>query len=397
MQPVKLTIYGSYWDSQIYSGEFILFDLDAKVRRIDWRSLVDEYADYNKDIQTAIRVAFSDSDLFYNPKVKKILSDPQIEFPIKHQLNSLSSRSIDLGNIDLNKHCRLDSSPFDFLPTDTEVYYSTIFAAGDEGLYSVPKHKNLETTESIKHHDARILQVKASDKVTAVAAAAGDDGLFEFAFRKDEYDVLDDARTLAKRPCSACDWSFQSIMGWSSNNSFLVNFRDEINPQDKNKSRTFDRIVETSEIFQDFDKIFGETGLSWGCREKIYRIVNNKVEVSNYEPNIKKRTSKQNESIVKMFDRHGDFSLDFNGNDVIATGTAPFGTVFELEDSLIVFRSDGGIEKFNGSPVHWRVFSRSEHYSNQLHIIYDDRIEIISFVHDYFVNQDTKLSGFKRG
>ena len=38
-----------------------------------------------------------------------------------------------------------------------------------------------------------------------------------------------------------------------------------------------------------------------------------------------------------------------------------------------------------------------EHYSNQLHIIYDDRLEIISFVHDYFVDQTSKLSGFRRG
>ncbi len=47
--------------------------------------------------------------------------------------------------------------------------------------------------------------------------------------------------------------------------------------------------------------------------------------------------------------------------------------------------------------MHWRVFPRSDHYSNQLHIIYDDRLEIVSFVHDYFVDQSSKLSGFKRG
>ena len=40
MQPVKLTIEGVYWDSQIYSGEMLLFDADGAVHRIDWRGLL---------------------------------------------------------------------------------------------------------------------------------------------------------------------------------------------------------------------------------------------------------------------------------------------------------------------------------------------------------------------
>jgi len=50
-----------------------------------------------------------------------------------------------------------------------------------------------------------------------------------------------------------------------------------------------------------------------------------------------------------------------------------------------------------GESVHWRVFPRSENYSNQLHIIYEDHIQIVSFVHDYFVDQSQKLLGFARG
>ena len=46
-----------------------------------------------------------------------------------------------------------------------------------------------------------------------------------------------------------------------------------------------------------------------------------------------------------------------------------------------------------GEPVRWRIFPRSTNFTNQLHIIYDDRIEILSFVHDYFVNQKSKLAG----
>ncbi|MCY1458289.1 hypothetical protein D9M71_756600 [compost metagenome] len=67
-----------------------------------------------------------------------------------------------------------------------------------------------------------------------------------------------------------------------------------------------------------------------------------------------------------------------------------------MEDRIMVLRSDGFSEVFNGTPIHWRVFPRSEHYSNQLHIVYEDALEIISFTHDYFVDQDKKMFGFAK-
>ena len=43
--------------------------------------------------------------------------------------------------------------------------------------------------------------------------------------------------------------------------------------------------------------------------------------------------------------------------------------------------------------VRWRVFPRSKHYVNHLHVILDDRIEIYSFNNDYFVDQRSKKAG----
>ena len=72
---------------------------------------------------------------------------------------------------------------------------------------------------------------------------------------------------------------------------------------------------------------------------------------------------------------------------------AHFGVVIELEDSLLVLRSDEAIERIEGEVVSWRVFPRSRKYVNQLHVIYEDRLEIWCFLHDYFQNQDTKFYG----
>jgi len=402
MHSVKLTIEGTYWDSQIYSGELVLFDAEGGIHRIEWRDVIDQMAERNASIQTALRVAFSDSDLFYNPKVRKILCDPIIESPIKKQLKELATLAITANQLEWSSHWKTESSPFPFLPIDTDIYYHHILAGGDEGLFSVPKSRatagKLFGKSLFKHHDARFFQIRASDRFTAVAAAAGDDGLFEFAFSRADEDVLNKSRRLAERSCSACDWAFQSVMGWTTEGAFFASFKDEKDPTTKRSIRSFDRIVEPSEMFGEEMSISSSPRIVWGCREKVYRISNHQIDVANYSPrSAKSKKNAESKEVGKLFTQRGKFDLNFDASTAIATGTAPFGTVLEFDDRLVVLRSDGVVDVFDGEPVHWRVFPRSDHYSNQLHIIYDDRLEVISFVHDYFVDQSEKLSGFVRG
>lgn len=402
MHSVKLTIEGTYWDSQIYSGELMLFDYDGGVHRIDWRNVIDSIAEKNPLIQTAIRVAFADSDLFYNPKVRKILCDPQIEIPIKLQLQNLATIDTHATSTDWKEHWRTEETPFNFLPTDIDIYYNQIFAGGDEGLFSTPRSglsgNRFSGKKTTKHHDARIFQVRASDRHTAVAAAAGNDGLFEFAFNRSESDVLEKHTLLSPRDCNACEWAFQSVMGWTSTNAFLASFKQEKVPQTRQVIRSFDRIVEASEMFGEDGNGGNALGFTWGSREKVYRISASGIEVANYKPEDLK-TKKKNAVIqqLPLFTKIGSLKLDFNATNVIATGTAPFGTVLEFEDRIVVMRSDSQVDEFPGEPVHWRIFPRSELYSNQLHIVYEDHLLVVSFVHDYFVDQGSKLSGFTRG
>lgn len=229
MQPVKIVIEGGYWDSQIYSGELILLDANGALHKIDWRQAVDSIASQNGTVQTALRVAFSDSDLFYNPKVRKILTDPQIAAPIKGQLAELANLQLSTSQRYWGRYWAVEESPFKFLPTDTEIYYSQFFAAGNLGLFSTTRSaagSKRKSAQVIKHHDGRTFQIRASDSHTALAAAAGDDGLFEFSYRRDENDVLDTGKLLAPRPCKACDWAFQSVMGWADEGAFMAAFKE---------------------------------------------------------------------------------------------------------------------------------------------------------------------------
>lgn len=81
---------------------------------------------------------------------------------------------------------------------------------------------------------------------------------------------------------------------------------------------------------------------------------------------------------------------------LISAQTGVFGTVMEFDSGLFVIDTLNEIWEFPGDPVRWRLFPRSKFYENQLHVIYDDYIEIFSFNQDYLANQETKVTGSYR-
>lgn len=388
MRPVTLRIDGVFWDSHIYSSHLTLFDFDGAIHNLHWDGAIDSIATTNQTVQTAFRVSFSDGDLFYNPKVRKILKDPSISPIIKNQLASLAELDITVSLDKWKDYLVTSDSPFDFLPTDTEFYYNVIFAGSDEGLFSTANSFN--SRKAKKHFDGGVLKINASDRHTALAVAAGSDGLFEFAYKDEPTSILGKESLLNDTPCSSCEWAFQSVIGWSNEDAFLATFREEKSKDSNKKSRSFDRVVGSNEIFTPYND--NESGYIWGSREKLYRIKKGGIDVKHYSPKISKKSKYKEE-----FAFDGEIYLpSISPENVIATGTAPFGTVIETDDSLIVLRSDGGFEEYKGDIVHWRIFPRSEHYNNQLHIIFEDYLLVVSFVHDYFVDQEAKLSGFSR-
>ncbi len=397
MRSVKITLQGSFWDSQLYSNEIILFTDDGSVVRSDWRMAIDHVADQYKDVRTALRVAFMDGDLFYNDKVRKILLDPALAKPIKKQLDDLADGS---WHVDLTRapgYFR-NESPFDFVPTDTDIYYNTVIASGDEGLFTcLRSHLGRRNPKfhADKHHDARFLQVRASDRNTAVAAAAGTDGLMEFGFDKfKKTSELGREKQLAKRPCSACEWAFQSVIGWSEESAFIASFKEERMQGSAMKIRMPERVIDFAEFFGQPSG--SDESFAWGSREKFYRMDGDEVVVvERRDEHARKKSLSESTGEFKVIGKARNSG--FNGSDVIATGTAPFGSVIEYSDRLVVIRSDGEIEFFEGELVHWRIFPRSSHFSNQLHLIYDHHMEVVSFVHDYFVDQSDKKFGFSRG
>ena len=144
--------------------------------------------------------------------------------------------------------------------------------------------------------------------------------------------------------------------------------------------REFKGIVDASNIFHT-------RGYSWANHDKIYQAADGRINARKYNPYAA--------DPVDRFVSLGTLELAAWKGDVVSAGVAVFGTIVECDNAIVIMLSDGRNLTIDGEPVRWRVFPRSKHYENQLHIIRDQALEIWSFNHDYFVDQTSKKSGVR--
>jgi hypothetical protein len=65
--------------------------------------------------------------------------------------------------------------------------------------------------------------------------------------------------------------------------------------------------------------------------------------------------------------------------EILSGLSTPFGIVVECEYALVVSFSSSSFINIAGDVIKWRVFPNSKQYLNDLHVIFDDYIEIYCF------------------
>ena len=379
MPPLKLIIPGRYWDSQIYRGRLHLFGMDGELLTLDWDKLV-ERLQVRDDLKLAVQSAFQRSDYLYGVAATGIFHDAEIREIMSRRFGSLSQTSLEVSRREIDgTRLGCQDNRFPFPHADSEIYYrrlyvssrNGVFAAGCGGATKYPVSTRVEPLSEMP-----VSAVRASYR--SLALAAGEEGLWQY-----DLDHFGDGPRIdhvASQHCSECQWVFHSIYGSSPDGSGVLAFYRKA-PTDWS-DRTLDRVIPDIEIFSGFEEPAGE--YSWAAQDKICQVANGSIRVARYEP-------WNEENPLRGI---GTLPLARRGETVVSAKVALFGTVVELDSGLVVICSDGTTLEVHGEPVSWRVFPRSRHYENHLHVIHDDRLEVLSFNHDYLVDQNTKVSGF---
>ncbi len=375
MQPLKLTIAGSFWDSQIYAGRLYLFTDAGAIRTLDWDSVVSEWR-VDQRLRLAMECAFRRSDYLYASEFSLLLHDPEIKEIILSKFNELGARELILDTRDNEGLVGEQDTPFPFPHSDSIIYRSQMYIGASVGLFRATCDKRTVrpvSTKPEKKWDGPSLSIAAS--YGEIAVAAGDYGLFEVPVQPLNARA---PRVTLEKSCNKCSWNFQSIYCTGPEQSGWMAEFEKI----KKEGEGFTARRFTKELSSE--DIFGEQGFTWSQQDKMYLATTDALKVARYVPWLDKdqRLVRYREAIP--LPRKGE---------VLAGAVANFGTVLEYEDSISVLQSDNDVFNIPGDPVAWRIFPKSKHYENQLHVIFEDRLEIYSFNHDYFLDQDSKKLG----
>ena len=404
--PLRLVLEGQFWDSQIYMGKLYLFTIDGRVHTVEWDRLISEFA-VPADLALPMQCAFNRSDYLYENQRDLTHQDPQVREVIQNKFVRLAKhhqvpRAADWRYYLVNTK----DTPFPFPHIDATIYMKGFFSVCETGVYVIPvndlqsksKSKVGKKGQALRLWDCPVISVDAS--YGALALAAGPEGLFEFDL--DDWVSGDprNAKPVNKGHCSDCSWAYYSIMGSSHKQGgiFLEYVTEEngngpITTKDFEPSNLGRSWREAPKLHRRFDvartpeEIFDQKGYCWGGMDKICQANEGTMTVARYSPWEDDKTER-----LRVLNR---INLGpWKGNPLYGA-VAPFGSIIELDRCIVVVRSDDEIFTIPGTPVNWRVFNRSKQYENQLHVIYENRLEVYSFNHDYFIDQKEKFSGIR--
>lgn len=385
MQPAKISIKGDFIDSQIYRGRLYLWTMEGTLCTYDWNKLVDSLINDEKE-SLAYTFTFRDGHYLYKHSLTEIFEDEDFRNLLQQKMDAVS------GKIHIVNHKQLanflikeQDVPGGEIPTDTEIYDSKLYFINDKGLHVATAHRkegNPVSSKPTKLWDCKLLSIKAN-RYPQIALSAGEEGLFELNIgmktyrpgRHEEKNIV----SINNRHSSFANYNHLSIYSSSlSGSSYMAYYLWET------EGNNFYREYKT-EYNQDviFDK---KQGLSWGAGDKIYLANKSGIDIVRFSNN------KKNLEENKTFQYLDHYKKNIN-KEIIGGSAAYFGNIVEFIDGLWVVRSDGEITKVNKPVTRWRIFPRSINYENQLHVILDNKLDIYSFNHDYFISQMDKTMG----
>lgn len=405
MEPLRLVVPGQFVDSQIYKGLLYLWCLDGSLWVLDWQEVIQAIRVPGR-LELARDCGFLWSHLLYGQK--RLLLDAEMHQVLRRKFDDLARQVLEVDQISLVRATRRKiANPFPFPHSDCLLYSDHLYVSGKAGVAASWVGGQSEAA-SFPASPTRLWGgpiIGLSAGRLRVALSASSDGLFEIPALKrgwHGYSTEDGAR-ISALPSSSTRQAFASLFSTSPLHGGYFVYRiqrrsltDSVAeagaaratsfdlPDDAAEPRSFPGELQTVGV-ETAERLFARRAFSWGSQDKLCQIDRGKLRLIRYSP----RKKYDQLSAVE------EVAIPAQDVEPISADSALFGFVLEHDDHLLVLRSEGDPYRIEGEPIHWRVFPRSKHYENQLHVIREECLEVFSFNHDFFVDQKTKVFGLE--
>jgi hypothetical protein len=383
-QPIRITLLGKYWDSQIYSGTLYLFNRDGGLTILNWDRFV-QALPISEELRFVAEAVLLGNDRFYSEDIHRLIQDPEIRPVILDKIRRLR-RTCEDQEFSPALFSSTATNPLPFPHNDSEVYYGQLYVGTTSGVFRLSREQSRSRAKTASRvTDAPALDI--ASKYSVMAIAAGEEGLLETQL-VDETDKR--TSRVADKRCISCEWSYASLVCSDDTHSLFVAAFARV-PEDivagptgrrKRYVRRFEGVITGAQLFGP--SMDPEETMCWGAKDKLYSYRSGNIQIVRNRSNGRASFSApQSRSLV----------VEANSAGFVTARAAPFGSVLEFDDRLVVLFSSGELHTLAGEPVNWRVFPQSRKYVSHLHVVYEDRIEILAFVHDYFLSENERFFG----
>jgi hypothetical protein len=406
LNPLRIVLPGRYFDSRVYRGRLYLWDMDGSLRVFNWNRLLDSLA-IEPRLRLALECGFKRSDWLYGASLGQsvFFLDDEIRTVLFGKFADLARSPIEVTRSQLQRaEVKIRGKALPFPHSGCLLYAGRLHVCSPEGVVSTGRHHNghPDFSRLDRRWDCPVVGLSAG--YGSLALSAGNEGLWELSTTPEE--PFDIPRLLTPFHSSSSHWTFFSIFSSSHEGAgYLVDF-DLQKPSrsapgagrpadqdwrlagmlaepevERHSERSYRALLREEELFH-------HASFSWGLQEKLCQVTAGEVRIIRYSP-----WGRQGEERFEPLGRVPFAS--FPDESPIAADSALFGFLLEFDEGLLVLKSTGEELYLPGEPVNWRVFPRSRHYENQLHVVREDHLDIYSFNDDYLVDQKSKLAGIE--
>lgn len=400
MQALRLRIPGEYWDSLLYDGLLVLICRDGRVEVADWDRLIGSLPEFKDSENKAMAHAvLMRGQQWYSSQVKNLFGNQSISNLVKGTLAKLSSAPIDVSRKSLRSATVFTMDLPSFPTTDIECFKSVLFCGTSEGLFESNRLQSVKSRDwwMTKSNDIPIASVAAS--YGTVAVAAGAEGLFERPATSDDAWYFEDNGGLggftqvSRRRASICTWAqFDLVSDDLLHGGYVTMFS---RPDGSGTGRRAWRETDRTPVGEVDDRtLFGvREGLLRGGSKTLLLTGREGTYLRPWEPYKRQDAMSQGEIIEPARATNIEAEDPPRPLQPVDAQIANFGIIYEYDSSLVVESISGERATLRGEPVQWRVFPRSQRYSNQLTICRSNYLDVYAFWEQYFLDSSQRRFG----
>ncbi len=324
----RLSIMGDFFDCQLYGGRLYLWTFNGSLRVYNYPAIIREWA-------RRFDVYDFRCQHYENGETRFCITSEELRSFLLYERDYLTNE----------------------FPTGTEVLSGGLFESNAKGLFTckIPMYSRYEgRMPVVKLSDTPLVYISGAQR-RGLVCAGGSDGIFWMPRVTVQHELLH----VSNRQTIRAMFCEPGIYAHSGKEEDFLLVKEEGH---------YETMIKAQNLFPEVEQIAFGQRMTWSWGRYFYMAENQRLLVYEFISKDKPMVLKDE---VHFWGWKGEF---------VSAGSCECGTVVELDNAICLFedwkKEEGGCT-IMGPVTRWRMYPRSKDFSSHVHIIFDDRMDIV--------------------